>query len=79
MKLFASVVAMAFAALLIWRMEEGLRDYIEYREITGILSIPLWYAFVPAVASLVLLLLAAVLTFVEDASEMKAARSGDGS
>jgi len=73
MKALASLTAIAFSALLIWRMWFGLQDYIEYEEITGILSIPLWYAFIPSVLSLVLLLVAAVLTFIENTSEMKTA------
>ena len=71
MRLLASLCAMAFAALLIWRMWLGLQDYIEYEEITGILSIPLWYAFVPAVLSLLLLLIATVLTLKQDVSELR--------
>lgn len=65
MKLFAALVAIAFSALLIWRMYAGLLDYREYTEFTGILEIPLWWAFVPALISLVLLLLASLITLAE--------------
>lgn len=56
--LLSSVVALAFSLLLIWRMYEGLADYREYVETTTILHIPIWYAYVPALASLALLVAA---------------------
>jgi TRAP-type C4-dicarboxylate transport system permease small subunit len=59
-----SLVATAFSTLLIWRMYEGLLDYQMYLETTTILQIPIWYAFVPAIFSLLLLLLASIITFV---------------
>ncbi len=62
MSVFASLVAIAFAALLLWRMSAGLQDYREYEEFTGILQIPIWWAFVPALISLALLLWAALIT-----------------
>lgn len=65
MSLLAAGAALLFSALLIWRMSHGLSDYIEYSEITGILSIPLWWAFVPALISLVLLALASTITLIE--------------
>lgn len=65
MGLLAAIVAVAFGGLLIWRMSSGLADYIEYAEITGILSIPLWWAFVPAVLSLVLVVVAALINVAE--------------
>ena len=55
LELLAHGVVVLFALLLLWRMSIGLLDYIEYEEITGVLSIPIWYAFVPALFSLVLL------------------------
>jgi len=65
MQFLASLVALLFAVILVWRMSEGLQDYIEYEEITSILSIPLWWAFVPAVLSLVLLVVAATLSLFQ--------------
>lgn len=62
MSTFSSIIAVAFGAIMIWRMYAGLQDYREYTEVTGILGIPLWYAFVPALISLVLLLLASLIT-----------------
>jgi len=57
-----SLVALAFSALLIWRTWAGMLDYQQYLEVTTILQIPLWYAFVPVLVSLVLLLIACVIT-----------------
>jgi len=59
-----SIMALAFSLLLIWRMFAGLLDYQTYLEITAILQIPLWYAFVPSLISLCLLAIAAVITFI---------------
>ncbi len=65
MSIFAAVVATAFSALLLWRMSAGLIDYREYSEFTGILEIPIWWAFVPALVSLVLLLCASLITLYD--------------
>ncbi|NBS12362.1 MAG: TRAP transporter small permease [Gammaproteobacteria bacterium] len=59
-----SLIALCFSVLLMWRMFEGLKDYQTYLETTTILQIPIWYAFVPTLASLALLALAAIVTMV---------------
>jgi TRAP-type C4-dicarboxylate transport system permease small subunit len=59
-----SFLALCFACLLAWRMYEGMLDYQEYLETTTILQIPLWYAFVPAVFSLVLWAISSVITLI---------------
>jgi TRAP-type C4-dicarboxylate transport system permease small subunit len=56
--MLSALVALAFSTLLLWRMYEGLADYREYVETTTILHIPIWYAYVPALASLALLIAA---------------------
>ena len=61
--MLSSLVAVAFGALLLWRMYEGMLSYREYVEVTTILGIPIWYGYVPALASLALLIAAAVLSF----------------
>jgi TRAP-type C4-dicarboxylate transport system permease small subunit len=71
MRLLSSLIAVTFSVLLTWRMTVGLQDYIEYEEITGILSIPLWWAFIPAVISLVLLTIAAVVSLINSLSELR--------
>lgn len=64
--LLGAVVALGFSLLLLWRMFEGLLDYRQYVETTTILRIPIWYAYVPALASLALLAAAAAVS-VRDA------------
>lgn len=64
--LLGAVVALGFSLLLLWRMYEGLLDYRQYVETTTILKIPIWYAYLPVLASLALLALAA-LASVRDA------------
>jgi TRAP-type C4-dicarboxylate transport system permease small subunit len=54
LELFAAVVAFGFSLLLLWRMYLGLLDYRQYVETTTILRIPIWYAYVPTLASLAL-------------------------
>ena len=62
----ASLVALAFSLVLLWRMSEGLADYREYVEVTPIIGFPIWIAFLPILVSLALLLLASVLTALQD-------------
>jgi len=59
-----SVLALAFSLLLVSRTYEGLLDYQTYLETTTILQIPIWYAFVPALLSLALWAVAAVITLI---------------
>jgi len=66
LSLVASLVALAFALVLLWRMSEGLADYRQYVEVTPIIGFPIWIAFVPILISLVLLAIAALLTAGED-------------
>lgn len=65
-RLFGALLALAVALLLAWRTWAGLLDYRRYIETTAILKIPIWWAYVPALASLVLLVLACVIVVVKD-------------
>ena len=67
LKLVASVIALLFAALLLWRMAEGMGDQRQYGYTTAILSFPVWVAFVPILISLALLVVASAITAVETA------------
>ncbi|GAA0285269.1 TRAP transporter small permease [Rhodovulum strictum] len=71
--LVASAVALVFAALLLWRMSQGMADQRAYGYTTTILQFPVWIAFVPVLVSLGLLALASLVTLLEDA---RAARRG---
>lgn len=61
----ASLIALGFGILLLWRMSYGLADYRQYREVTTIYQFPIWYAFVPILFSLFLLSLACLITLYE--------------
>lgn len=63
--LLASIIALGFSGLLLWRMYLGLIDYQIYREVTTIYQIPIWYAFVPILISLGLLTLACLATLLD--------------
>lgn len=65
MSLLAAFIALAFSCILIWRMSAGLADYILYEEITGILSIPIWWAFIPALMSVGLLVVASLINLID--------------
>jgi len=64
-RLFGALLAFAVALVLTWRTWAGLLDYRRYIETTAILKIPIWWAYVPALASLVLLTLACLIVLKE--------------
>jgi hypothetical protein len=51
--------------MLFWRMSVGMHDYYIHQEYTAIIGIPLWLAFPFMLFSLLLLLVAALLTAAE--------------
>ena len=57
-----ALVALAFSVLLVWRMYLGFLDYRQFVETTTILKVPIWAAYPPALASLVLLAAASVVS-----------------
>lgn len=63
----ASLVALAFSLLLLWRMYLGLLDFRRYQEVTTIYQFPLWIAFLPILVSLALLVLACLVTLLQAA------------
>ena len=67
--LAASVVALGFSLLLIWRMWFGMLDQKAYEYTTTILQVPHWWAFVPILISLALLAVASALTLAERSRE----------
>lgn len=62
LRLLSGFIALGFGVLLLWRMADGLLDYRQYVETTAILRIPIWYAYVPVLVSLALLLLACLVS-----------------
>ena len=76
MAAFSSVLAIGFSLLLLVQMTGGLRSYLRYQEVTPVLKLPLWTAFPPILASLVLLFLAACLTFAASWRAWRAPAAG---
>jgi TRAP-type C4-dicarboxylate transport system permease small subunit len=71
MLVFSSVIAALFSLLLLRQMSYGFVDYVRYPETTATLGIPLWTAFPPMLFSLLLLLIAALITSVEGIRGMR--------
>ncbi len=65
-KLLASIVALLFAGLLLWKMYAGMGDQRQYGYTTAILQFPTWKAFVPILISLALLVVASIVTLIEN-------------
>lgn len=62
---FSSLFAIVFSAVMLRQMSLGFVSYMQYPETTAALHIPLWTAFPPALFSLALLFIAAVITLVQ--------------
>ncbi|WP_417583439.1 TRAP transporter small permease [Pelagibacterium sp.] len=60
-----ALFALALSILLLWRMYLGFGDMLAYGETTAIYQIPLWYAYVPILMSLVLMAFAAMANLVQ--------------
>ncbi|AHM05841.1 hypothetical protein roselon_03596 [Roseibacterium elongatum DSM 19469] len=63
--LVASVVALLFSILLVRQVFLGMGSQREFSYVTAILSIPTWWAYLAAIPSLVLLVLASAITLLE--------------
>lgn len=73
MAVFASLLALVFAAILLRQMAFGMQSYIRYPEVTPVLRLPLWTAFPPMLLSLALLFAAALLTAIDGWREARRA------
>lgn len=69
----ASVVAIGFSLLLMWRMWAGMLDQKAFNYTTAILQFPHWIAFVPILVSLALTALAAAMTLAQALSSLRTA------
>lgn len=69
-RFLASLVALLFSGLLLWRMYLGMLDQNKYGYTTAILQFPIWQAFLPILGSLGLLWVAALTTLVENFRQM---------
>lgn len=70
----ASIVALLFSLLLLYAMYGGMLSQRQYNYTTAILQIPIWWAYLPCLFSLVLLAVASVITLIENLG--KVARGG---
>ncbi len=70
-KLAASLVALSFALILLWRMFAGMGDQRAYGYTTAILQVPIWWGFVPILISLALLVLASLLTLLRSGAAVR--------
>lgn len=68
--LAGSVVALAFSVLLLWRMYAGMLDQKSYGYETAVLQFPNWIGWLPVLVSLVLLVLASLVTLRDHAREL---------
>jgi TRAP-type C4-dicarboxylate transport system permease small subunit len=62
----SSLIAIAFAGLLLRQMWLGWQSYMRFPETTPVLRLPLWTAFPPILVSIALLLAAAVVTAADE-------------
>lgn len=62
----ASLILAACAFLLAWRCWEGMVEMHEYGETTMVISMPVWWGYVPLMPSFVLFGLAALMAVVQD-------------
>ncbi|MGH6944357.1 MAG: TRAP transporter small permease [Geminicoccaceae bacterium] len=71
----SSLVLLAIALILLWRMTEGGYDFYRHHEVTTNLEIPRWWAFPPILISLVLLALVSLVAFARELAQTVRARS----
>lgn len=62
---FSAILAIAFSLLLLRQMWLGMWGYVKWLEVTPVLGLPLWTAFPPILLSLLLLLIAALITLID--------------
>lgn len=65
LSLVSATIALVFAAVMAWRTWLGAQNQFEYDYQTAILQIPIGYAFIAIVVSLILVAVAAVITLIE--------------
>ena len=71
--ILASLTALGFSLLLMFRMYYGMLDQKAYNYTTAILQFPHWVAFIPILISLALLAIAAFITLSEHVGVLRKA------
>lgn len=72
MAIIGSILGAAIAALLIKQMSLGMQSYIDYREITPVLKLPIWTAFPFVLISLALWLVACLISLYDQIRSLPA-------
>ena len=62
----AALLLSACSFLLAWRIWEGMLEMREYGETSMVISLPVWWGYVPVAPSFVLLGIAALYTFTQE-------------
>lgn len=62
----ASLLMAGAAFLLAWRIWHGMLEMRDYGEMTMVISLPVWWGYVPVVPSFMLLGIAALYTFTQE-------------
>ena len=66
LSLSASVIALGFSSLLLWRMYAGMLDQKNYEYETAVLQFPNWIGWIPVLLSLALLVVSSFVTLMQD-------------
>jgi TRAP-type C4-dicarboxylate transport system permease small subunit len=72
----SSLVLLAIALVLVWRMALGGYDFYRYHEVTTNLEIPRWWVFPPILISLTLLALVSLMAFAQELGASLRERTG---
>jgi TRAP-type C4-dicarboxylate transport system permease small subunit len=72
----SSLVLLAIALVLVWRMALGGYDFYRYHEVTTNLEIPRWWVFPPILISLALLALVSLVAFAQELGASLRERTG---
>lgn len=69
--LLGALIALAFGAILLWRMYYGMLDQRTYDTSTAILQIPLWWGYAGCLLSLALLVVASFASVIDALRDMR--------
>ena len=72
MAVLSACFALAFSILMLRQMSYGFESYLQFREVTPVLGLPLWTAFPPILVSLALLFVAALISIYQSARDWRA-------
>ncbi|NKB53914.1 MAG: TRAP transporter small permease subunit [Rhizobiaceae bacterium] len=70
LSLIASIVALGFSILLLWRMYAGMLDQKNYEYETAVLQFPNWIGWLPILISLTLLAICSLTTLIQHSRQI---------